>query len=228
MSLKTSIDSFTASSLQRIRGARTQIPEEGKPVGIDQGESRRQRAADKVGCSNKHPIAAIEKRVIDNPVFSRLPPSAVVVMLLLARNLEKGRNGHVFLSAEDAERHGVDKKTLYRSLKILNAAGFVHPTTRGGHGRCARYALTWLPLSRDTKSLHVDGFRSCAYLDHDTELIDWKKRLGKISPRRGHISAQGIDLPDKNPPTLGDLIPPVESNTNMKGRGTGGNKHEED
>jgi hypothetical protein len=181
-------------------------------MGIDQNESRRQRAVDKP--KRTHPIAAIEKRVIDSEAFSDLPSSAVVVLLLFARNLEKNRNGHVFLSTDDAKHHGVDKKTLYRQIKILTAAGFIFPTTRGGHGKCSRYALTWLSLTKDTKGLHIDGFRSCAYLDHETELHEWKKRGGKMSTRMGQISPQPSKLVDKIPPSLGDKFPPVEVNTN--------------
>lgn len=185
-------------------------------MGMDQNEARRRRTADKPKPSAKHPIAAIEKRVIDSEAFATLPPSAVVVLLLLARNLDKGRNGHAFLSQEDAARHGVDKKTLYKQLKVLTAKGFVFPTTRGGHGKCARYAVTWVPLTRDTKGLHVEDFQLCAYLDHETELIAWKNRRGKMSPRWGQKSPQPINLGDKNPPRVGDKNPPVECNTNTQ------------
>lgn len=185
-------------------------------MGIDQGERRRQREADRPPKHTaKHPIAAIEKRVIDSEAFADLPASAVVTLLLLARNLDKGRNGHVFLSAGDAERHGIDKKTLYRAFKTLTAAGFIFPTTRGGHGQCGKFALTWLSLTRDTKGLHVDGFRPCAYLDHETELAEWKKRVGKVSTRRGQISPQPPILGDKNHPRVGDKFPLIEVNTNL-------------
>lgn len=185
-------------------------------MGVDQNEARRRHKADAPKLSSKHPIAAIEKRVIDSEAFAALPPSAVVVLLLLAKNLDKGKNGHVFLSQEDAERHGIEKKTLYKQLKALSASGFIFPTTRGGHGKCARYALTWLPLTKDTKGLHLEGFDPCAYLDHETELIAWKKRRGKMSPRWGQKSPQPIKLGDKNPPRLGDKNPPVEFNTNTQ------------
>ena len=166
--------------------------------------------------STKHPIACIEKRVIDSEAFARLPASAVVILLLLARNLAKGRNGHIFLSQEDAERHGVEKKTMHRQFKTLTASGFIYPTSRGGHGKCATYALTWLPLSKDPTGLYRDTFRPCAYLDHETELIEWKKRRGKMSPSMGQKSPQAITLGDKNPPRVGDKNPPLELNTNMQ------------
>ncbi len=188
-------------------------------MGIDQNEARRQRTADspKTKYSSKPPIAAIEKRVIDSPVFAKLPASSVVILLLLARNLEKDRNGHVFLSAEDAEKHGVDSKVLYRQLKTLVALGFIYPTTRGGHGKCARYALTWLSLSKDTKGLNVENFKPFKYRDLDPELIEWKKRRGKVSSSTGQISRQPSKLEDRNPASLPDKDPYVEVNTNTHG-----------
>lgn len=106
-------------------------------MGVDQNEARRRQHVDKPKLSTKHPIAAIEKRVIDSEAFADCKPSAVVVLLLLARNLDKDRNGHTFVSQEDAARHGVEKKTFYRALRDLQTHGFIFPTNRGGHGHVA-------------------------------------------------------------------------------------------
>lgn len=171
------------------------------------------RSPGKPKLSSKHPIAALEKRIIDADPFADCRPSSIVVLVLFARNLEKGRNGHTFVSQEDAARHGVEKKTFYRALIELQAHGFIFPTSRGGHGRCGTYALTWLPLSKDTSGLQVDNFKSCAWRD-------WmpspeKKRGGKMSPRSSQESPQPIKLVVKNPPSLGDKNPPLEVNTNI-------------
>src|SRR5450759_975423 len=128
-------------------------------MGIDQNEAKRRRAVDKSKLSTKHPIAAIEKRVIDSDALADCRPSSIVVLLLFARNLPKGRNGHTFVSQEDAARHGVEKKTFYRSLRELQTHGLIFATSRGGHGRCGTFALTWLSLSKDTKGLYIETFR---------------------------------------------------------------------
>ena len=180
-------------------------------MGFDQNERKRLLKADKPKFSKKHPIAAIEKRVIDSEAFSDLAPSSVVVLLLLARNLDLGKNGHVFLSHEDAMRHGVDKKTLYRAFRDLSAHGFIFPTRKGGYGKCSTYALTWLPLSKDTRGLYVGNFQSCAWRDWNPS--GQKKRGGKMSPSTGQKSPQGIETVDKNPPRVGDKNPPIEFNT---------------
>jgi len=158
--------------------------------------------------STKHPIAAIEKRVIDSDALANCRPSSIVVLLLFARNLEKGRNGHTFVSQEDAARHGVEKKTFYRALLELQTHGFVFPTKRGGHGKCGTYALTWLSLSKDTGELHVENFKPCAW--RDWVPAPEKKRGGKMSPRSSQKSPQPIKLVDKKPPSLGDKNPPLE------------------
>lgn len=181
-------------------------------MSIDQREAKRQRAADKPKLSTKHPIAAIEKRVIDSEAFAALPPSAIVVLLLLARNLEKGRNGHVFLSQEDAERHGISRKTFYRQLKVLTASGFIFPTKRSGDGQCGRYALTWLPLGKDMKGLHVENFQACAWREYSPR--ERKKRGVKMSTVSGQNYPSALNRVDKIGHAAGDKITTVEFNTN--------------
>lgn len=175
---------------------------------MDEGEARRRRRVDKPKPSTKHPIAALEKRVIDSEALADCKSSSWVVLLLLARNLAKGRNGHIFVSQEDAARHGVEKKTFYRALRELQAHGFIYPTSRGGHGRCGTFALTWLPLSKDTEGLHLQNFKPCAW--HDWMPTPKKKRGGKMSPSRGQKSPQPPKLVVKKPPSLGDKNPPLE------------------
>jgi len=172
---------------------------------VDQNEAKRRRTVDKRPLSGKHPIAAIEKRVIDSDAFAALPPSAIAILLLLARNLEKGRNGHVFLPQESAQRHGISNKTLYRQLKALAASGFILQTKRGGYGNCARYALTWLPLSKDTKGLHVDNFKPCPWRDWTPN--GEKKPSEKMSTTIGQNYRFTVPKVDKNTFLQGTKIP---------------------
>lgn len=108
------------------------------------------------------PIAAIEKRVIDSSAYSVLSPSAVAVLVLLCRNLSKDRNGHIQLPAAQAAAHGVERKTLYRSLRELRSRGMVFCTSRGGYGQASKFALTWLPI-KDRTGLHLDAFEPHAW-----------------------------------------------------------------
>lgn len=174
---------------------------------------RREAAGPKY--SNKHPIAAIEKRVIDSPAFASLTPSAVVVLLLLARNSEKGRNGRIWLSAETAKTHGIERKTLYRALWELRTCGLIHQTYRGGNGQCAMYALTWLPLTKDTKGLHVGGFEAHAWRHEPPEVT--KMVRDKFPPAEGQISTSVLVRVDKDGQRHGDKSPPIELNTNTQG-----------
>lgn len=172
-------------------------------MSADPHRERVKRAADRPGVMRKHQIAAIQKRVIDSEAFAHLPPSAVVVLLLLARNLEIDGNGRVFLSVEDAARHGIDRKTLYRALRVLRAAGFIFQTSRGGNARCSTFALTWLPLCKDTRGLYVDNFAPCAWRD-------WKRddnrffAGGEMSTNRGQKRVETTKSVDKSGSRPGD------------------------
>lgn len=181
-------------------------------MGIDRYEAPRRHKVDAPKYSTKHPIAAIEKRVIDSPAFAALQGSAVHVLLVLARNLEKGKNGHIFLPLKFAESHGINKKTLYRALKTLTTHGFIFPTKRGGYGHCGTYALTWLPLSKDTKGLYVDDFRPCAW--KNWRPAERKTPRAKMSPTVGQEYPFSAHTGDKNIPSLGDKSTHLEVNTN--------------
>lgn len=158
-------------------------------------------AKDQFKASGKHPIAAVEKRVLDSEAFAALPASAVKVLLLLARNLEKNRNGHIYLPPEQAEKCGISRKTFYRSLKTLTAHGIIFPTKRGGNGECGLYALTWLPLSKDTKALHLGNYQDCAWRHFG------KKAKGKNVQQRGHFYPFDPGRKDKNTSLQGTFLP---------------------
>lgn len=159
-------------------------------MGIDQNERRRQREADRPKLSSKHPIAVIEKRIIDSPAFADLSFSARAVLLLMARNIEKGRNGHIQLSERQAAENGIERKTLRRALSDLVAHQLIVMTWRGGkvQGSCNKYALTWLPV-KDRKGIHTDPFKLEAWRD-------WIPAKGKktASQKCPLDSAQNVPL----------------------------------
>lgn len=155
--------------------------------GITDKEARRRRA--KGAGKEKHPIAAIEKRVIHSAAFADLAPSSVVVLLLLACNLPKDRNGHIQLSEAEAARHGVERKTLRRALLDLQAHGFIAKTKHGGkmQGQCHKWALTWLPVKHreGLGDIYLERFKEFAY-------DDWQKKIqGEKCPLD---SAQNVPL----------------------------------
>lgn len=162
-------------------------------MGIDEKEKQRRARADHRAerGARKEPIAAIEKRVIDSPAFATLAPSAVTVLLLLARNLPKDRNGRTFVSESFAARHGVERKTLHRRLRELTVKGFTYPTRRGGNGECSTYALTWLPLDKDTRGLFVANFVPHAYRQWSSEYSDEIPRRKDV-PRPETFSGQDL------------------------------------
>lgn len=181
-------------------------------MGID--SAARRGAASPQKYSKKHPIAAIEKRVIDSAAYASLTPSAVAVLVLLARNLEKGRNGHVWLSSKQAEEHGIEQKTLYRALGELRTRGLIYQTCRGGNGQCSKYALTWMPISKDVNGLHLGGFEIHSWRQQPEEA---RENASDIFPAAGRqIRAKTPTNQDKNGSRHTDKFPPIEFNTNTR------------
>lgn len=160
--------------------------------------------------STKHPIAAIEKRIIDSPAFADLSFSARAVLLLLARNLEKGRNGHIQLSERQSAENGIERKTLRRALQDLIAHQLIVMTWRGGkvQGSCNKYALTWMQV-KDRAGIHADHFKLDAWRD-------WQKsQCNKTAcPKCPQDSTQNVPLSEisvpKMSPTPGDKKGPIE------------------
>lgn len=113
-----------------------------------------------------HPIAAIEKRVMDSAAHCYLTYSARAVLMVLCRNLEKDRNGHIQLSETQAAQLGIERKTLRRALKELIAHQLIAMTWRGGkvQGSCNKYALTWMPI-KDRKGIQLNNFKQDTWRD---------------------------------------------------------------
>ena len=98
-------------------------------------------------------------RIYDNLTKSiawkYLSGSAVKVLLALAA-MEKGENnGEFFMSVRDgAERTGLSKDTVCRSLHELTEKGFIYCTEPGGFSRktphAACWGLTWVPGPKGT------------------------------------------------------------------------------
>lgn len=170
-------------------------------------QSRRGQATRKVSAS--HPIAALEKRIIDSTAYADLTFSARAVLFLLCRNLEKNRNGHIQLSEKQAADNGIERKTLRRAFSDLIAHQLIVMTWRGGkiQGSCNKYGLTWMPI-KDRKGIHSDHFKLESWRD-------WKPERNKTGCRNSpQDSAQNVPLTatsiPKMSPTPGVKKGPIE------------------
>lgn len=119
--------------------------------------------------TTKHPYAAIEHRVIDSPAYEHLAHSSCRLLTLLARQLTKDNNGHLQATFGWCKVRGFGSEhTLSAAIADLIAHGFIYRTRSSGANRvCARYALTWLSISKDRDGLFIAGFKSCAWRDWD-------------------------------------------------------------
>lgn len=153
--------------------------------------------------SKTHPIAAIEKRVMDSPARADLTYSAREVLMLLCRNLEKDMNGHIQLSETQAAAHGIERKTLRRAIHDLIAHQLIVMTWRGGkvQGACNKYALTWMPI-KIRKGIHADHFKLDAWRD-------WKKTASQKCPQDSaeNVPLRRISGPKLSPNTSPKMSP---------------------
>lgn len=170
---------------------------------MDRAESIRRGSSQPRKTSTKHPIAALEKRIMDSSAYADLAFSSRAVLFLLCRNLDKNRNGHIQLSETQAASNGIERKTLRRAFSDLIAHQLIVMTWRGGkvQGQCNKYGLTWLPI-KDRKGIHADHFKLESWRE-------WKPTDKKTAPRKCPLdSAQNVPLKaissPKMSPTPGD------------------------
>lgn len=128
--------------------------------------------------STKHPYAAIEHRVIDSPAYADLGHSACRLLTLFARQLTKDNNGHLQASFKWCRKFGVlSEHTLRNAIAELIAHGFIYRArSHGANGAWARYAVTWLPITRK-EGLFLSGFVPCAWRH-------WQPGEKKSSPQK--------------------------------------------
>jgi hypothetical protein len=134
-------------------------------MATDRTESTR-RGQSLAKTTTKEPYAAIEHRVIESPAFATLRPSAVLLLLLMARQLSKDNNGHLHASFKWCSKFGIGSEhTLRDAIAQLIAHGFIYRTrSHGANGAWARYAVTWLPIKK-RDDLFLAGFKPCAWRD---------------------------------------------------------------
>ena len=116
--------------------------------------------------AGKHPYAAIEHRVMDSPAYAGLTFSARSLLTLMTRQLTRDNNGHLQASFKWCHRYGFGSEhTLRTAISDLIAHGFIYRSrSHGANGAWARYAVTWLPITK-REGLFLAGFVSCAWRD---------------------------------------------------------------
>ncbi len=108
-------------------------------------------------------FAVMPHEVIDSQAYADLNGEAVRLLTIAARQWNKNNNGHIQLVFSYCSKRGIGSEhTLKSSIDSLISHGFIYRTrchgTSNGRNICARYALTWLPMSKDTNGLFLDGY----------------------------------------------------------------------
>lgn len=121
--------------------------------------------------SGKFLYASVEHRVLDSPAFADLGFASRTVLLLMARQYNGSNNGKLQATFSWMKRYGIGSEhTLQKSIAELISHGFVYRSrSHGANKAWARYALTWLPISKDREGLFMDGYVSCAWRNWDCE-----------------------------------------------------------
>ncbi len=153
-------------------------------MGFDRVEATR-RGQQPPKASTKHLYASIEHRVIDSLAYADLTFSARSLLLLIARQLSKENNGHLHASFTWCRRFGFGSEhTLRAAIAELIAHGFIYRTrSHGANKAWAKYAVTWLSISKDREGLFVEGFKACAW--RDWQPADKKSSRHKVQDQSG-------------------------------------------
>ena len=163
--------------------------------------------------SKKEPYAAIEHRVIESPAFAALRPSAVLLLLLMARQLTReNNNGHLHAAFKWCSKYGIGSEhTLRDAIAQLIAHGMIYRTrSHGANGAWARYAVTWLPIKK-RDDLFLAGYKPCAWRDWKPN--DKKSTRQKLQEQSGRNCSFTPEHPAESAGTRGaetadnELIP---------------------
>jgi hypothetical protein len=156
-----------------------------------QEQARRGQQTKRTG--TKDPYAAIEHRVIDSPAFADLKPSAVLLLLLLARQLTKDNNGHLQAAFKWCQRFGIGSEhTLRDAIAALIAHGLIYRTrSHGANGAWARYAVTWLPI-KQRDGLFLDSYKPSAWRDWPPPEKKAPGKKCRIDPAENAVSPPNI------------------------------------
>lgn len=94
---------------------------------------------------------AVPHALFDHPAFCELSPTALKTLLGLMRQYRGNNNGDLSASFTQAVKWKIgSKSSLVGALSLLQEIGFVVRTREGVFtnpgGRCALYALAWIPI----------------------------------------------------------------------------------
>ena len=101
--------------------------------------------------------------VMDNDDYRNLPPNAIKLLNALVYQYRGKNNGDLTAAFTYMQHFGFkSKETLHRAIRQLLEAKMIIKTRQGFFmnpgGRCALYALTWLPINEcQGKKLEVNS-----------------------------------------------------------------------
>lgn len=98
------------------------------------------------GRSPKEPFVRLPNRLIDAPAFISLHPSALQVLLMLARQYSGGNNGALMATKAKFEGRGIHENSGRRGLEMLRDRKIAAINREGYFRRPTLYALTFYEI----------------------------------------------------------------------------------
>lgn len=110
----------------------------------------------------------VPHELVDSAAYADLQGEAIRLLMIVARQWNGQNNGQLHASFSYCQARGIgSKSTLQKAVASLIAHGFLFRTRShgfiDGKNIPARYACTWLPLTKNRKGLWCDGFVLNAY-----------------------------------------------------------------
>lgn len=111
---------------------------------------------------SSHPFVMLEHRILDSEAFADMRPSSQILLVLMNRQFNGFNNGHISASFGWVKRYGFGSdNTLKSAIAELREHGFIFKTrSHGANGQWAKYALTWLPLSKERDGLFLSAYEA--------------------------------------------------------------------
>lgn len=134
------------------------------------------------------PFIGLPRSALESPLFSRLTPYAIKLLIDVAAQFRGDNNGDLCIAWKLMKPRGWrSEETLHRAKCELIEAGFLFEARKGRRPNvCSLFALTWHTLDHNDK--HDPGARG-GYRRHD-----YLHRDGSMAPATVHSIARPTSL----------------------------------
>jgi hypothetical protein len=134
-------------------------------------------------------FAMLPRNTLLSEAVATLPHLPYRLLTVAAAEFNGGNNGDISLAPAVVEPYGIRRGQLSRAIKILLERGLLIRVRQGGLGCCSLYALPWLGLTDESRSL--------AKFDHprpklpDMGFMRWRAKIESSHPHDASPTSSG-------------------------------------